>query len=86
MRTETLAAFEGRVPAAAATTCASRPSNVPGTVEERAVVRGDYLVGIRLTVDVPQSLANGRHAASEVENQSLVLLQINGTPTSALRP
>ena len=86
VRTETLAAFEGRVPAAAARTCASRPSNVPGTVEERAVVRGDYLVGIRLTVDVPQSLANGRHAASEVENQSLVLLQINGTPTSALRP
>jgi len=40
---------------------------------------------VRLTVVVPpQTLANGQHATSGVENQALVLLEINGTRTAAL--
>ena len=47
-------------------------------------MRSDYLVGVRLTVVVPpQKLANGQSAASGVENQALVLLEINGTRTAA---
>jgi hypothetical protein len=58
---------------------------VQGTVQERAAVRSEYLVGVRLTVVVPpQKLANGQPAASGVENQALVLLEINGTRTAAL--
>jgi hypothetical protein len=84
VRTETLAAYDARVPAATATTCVPRASTVRGTVQERAAVSGDYLVGVRLTVVVPpQTLANGQHATSGVENQALVLLQINGTRTSS---
>ncbi len=85
VRTETLAAYDARVPAATATTCLPRPSTVQGAVHERAAVRGDYLVGVRLTVVVPpQTLANGRPAANGTENQALVLLELNGTPTAAL--
>jgi hypothetical protein len=84
VRTETLAAFDARVPAATATTCQPRATTVQGTVQERAAVRSDYLVGVRLTVVVPpQKLANGQPAASGVENQALVLLEINGTRTAA---
>jgi len=85
VRTETLAEYDARVPAPTATTCVPRASMVQGTVKERAAVRGGYLVGIRLTVVVPpQKLANGQPAASGVENQALVLLEINGTRTAAL--
>jgi hypothetical protein len=84
VRTETLAAFDARVPAATPTTCAPRTTSVQGTVRERAAVRSDYLVGVRLTVVVPpQTLANGQRAASGVENQALVMLAINGTRTAA---
>jgi hypothetical protein len=86
VRTETLAAYDARVPAATATTCVPRASTVQGTVKERAAVRGGFLVGIRLTVIVPpQKAQNGQAAASGVENQALVLLQINGTRTSSLK-
>jgi len=85
LRTETLAAYAARVPAATATTCVPRPSAVKGTVKERAAVSGDYLVGVRLTVIVPpQTLANGQHATSGTENQALVMVQIDGTRTSSL--
>jgi hypothetical protein len=84
VRTETLAAFDARVPAATATTCEPRATTVQGTVHERAAVRSDYLVGVRLTVVVPpQKLSNGQSAASGVENQALVLLGINGTRAAA---
>lgn len=86
VRTETLAAYDARVPAATATTCVPRASTVQGTVKERAAVRGGFLVGVRLTVIVPpQKMQNGRPAANGVENQALVLLQINGTQTSSLK-
>jgi hypothetical protein len=85
VRTETLAAYDARVPAATATTCEPRSTTVQGTVHERAAVRSGYLVGVRLTVVVPpQTLANGQHATSGVENQALVVLEINGTRTAAL--
>ena len=86
VRTETLAAYDARVPSATATTCAPRTSTVQGTVNERAAVRGDYLVGVRLTVVVPaQKTQNGRSAAGGSENQALILLQINGVRTSTLK-
>ena len=84
VRTETLAAYDARVPAATTTTCVPRASAVQGTVKERAAVSGDYLVGVRLTVVVPpQTLANGQHATSAVENQALAVLQINGARASS---
>ena len=84
VRTETLAAFDARVPTATATTCEPRSTTVQGTVSEKAAVRSDYLVGVRLTVVVPpQKLANGQNATSGVENQALILLEINGTRTAA---
>jgi hypothetical protein len=85
VRTETLAAYDARVPTATATTCEPRSTTVQGTVQERAAVRSGYLVGVRLTVVVPpQMLAGGQHAASGVENQTLVLLEIDGSRTAAL--
>jgi hypothetical protein len=86
VRTETLATYDARVPAATATTCVPRSSTVQGTVKERAAVRGGYLVGVRLTVVVPpQKAQNGQSATSGVENQALVFLQINGTRTTTLK-
>jgi hypothetical protein len=80
VRTESLATYDARVPAASATTCLPRSTTVQGTVHERAAVRAGYLVGVRLTVVVPPQA----HATSGVENQALVLLEINGTHVSAL--
>jgi hypothetical protein len=85
VRTETLAAYDARVPAGTATGCAPRSTAVQGTIHERAAVRSGYLVGVRLTVIVsPQTLAGGQHATSGVENQALVMLEIDGTRTAAL--
>ncbi len=85
VRTETLAAYDARVPSATATTCEPRTSTVDGTVRERAAVRAGYLVGVRLTVVVPpQTLANGQPAAHGMEEQALAMLQINGTRTASL--
>jgi hypothetical protein len=85
VRTESLAAYDARVPAGTATTCAPRSTMVQGSVHERAAVRSGYLIGVRLTVVVPpQTLSDGQHVTSGVENQALVLLEINGTRTAAL--
>jgi hypothetical protein len=85
VRTETLAAYDARVPRATATSCVPRATAVRGQVRERAAVRAGYLVGVRLTLVVPpQTLSNGQQAASGVENQALVVLEIDGTPTRAL--
>ena len=86
VRTETLAAYDARVPAPTATTCVPRATTVQGTVKERAAVRGGFLVGVRLIVVVPpQKLQNGHTAVGGVENQALVFLQINGTKTLSLK-
>ncbi|MFZ0249477.1 MAG: hypothetical protein WAL61_05990 [Acidimicrobiales bacterium] len=85
VRTETLAAYDARVPVSTATTCSPRASTVQGTVKERAAVADGYLLGVRLTVVVPpQKMADGQPATAGVENQALVLLEIDGTPTSTL--
>lgn len=85
VRTETLAAYDGRVPQATATSCAPRSTSVQGQIMERAAVRAGYMVGVRLTVVVPpQTLPNGQRAANGVEDQALVMLQINGTRRRAL--
>ncbi len=85
VRTETLAAYDARVPVSTATTCSPQPSTVHGTVEERAAVADGYLIGVRLTVHVPaQTMANGQPATPGTENQALVLLEINGTHTTTL--
>ena len=85
VRTETLAAYNARVPQASTTTCAPRSTSVQGQVKEKAAVRAGYLVGVRLTVVVPpQKLSSGQQAAAGTENQALVMLEINGTRTGAL--
>jgi len=85
VRTETLAAYDARVPVAAGTTCVPRQSSALGTVREKAAVRAGYLVGVRVTAFVPpQKLTNGPHTVSGAETQALVLLEINGTRTAAL--
>lgn len=85
VRTESLAEYDARVPHATATSCAPQQTSVQGQVTEKAAIRAGYLVGVRLTVVVPkQKLANGQQAASGVENQALVLLEINGTRVGAL--
>ncbi len=85
VRTETLAAYDARVPHATATSCVPRATAVGGQVRERATLRGGYLIGVRLSLVVPpQTLPNGQRAANGVENQALVMLEINGTPTRAL--
>jgi hypothetical protein len=80
VRTESLATYDARVPVASATTCVPRSTTVQGTVHERAAVRGGFLIGVRLMVVVPPQ----GNAASGVENQALVLLEINGTHVAAL--
>jgi hypothetical protein len=85
VRTETLAAYDARVPHATATSCVPRATAVRGQVRERATLRAGYLVGVRLTLVVPpQTLPNGLRATSGVENQALVVLEIDGTPARAL--
>lgn len=85
VRTETLADYDARVPRATATSCVPRASAVRGQVRERATLKAGYLIGVRLTLAVPaQTLPNGQRAASGVENQELVMLEIDGTTTRAL--
>jgi hypothetical protein len=85
-RTESLADFSARVPDVGSTTCQPRPATVHGSVDERASVRAGYLVGIRLTIDVPaQKLANGTAAAYGTEGEALVMIAINGTQTRHLQ-
>jgi hypothetical protein len=84
-RTESLADYTARVPDVSSTTCQPHPSMLHGSVRERAGVRAGYLVGIRLTVDVPaQRLANGTAALSGTEGEALVMIAIDGTPTRHL--
>ncbi len=84
-RTESLADYDARVPSATSTSCVPRSTTVQGQVQERAAVRGDYLVGVHLTVVVPaQNLSNGQPAAHGVEEQALVMLEIDGASTRTL--
>ena len=84
-RTETLAAYAARVPRTATSSCEPQPTSVRGQVLEKAVVRSDYLVAVRLTVVVPpQRLSNGTEAAHGAEGEALVFLRISGTPTRNL--
>jgi hypothetical protein len=84
-RTETLAQYSARVPNTGATTCTPQPSPVHGQVTERALVKSDYLVAVRLTVTVPpQTLSNGRATAHGVEGEQLVMIQIGNTRVRTL--
>jgi hypothetical protein len=84
-RTESLADYSGRVPDVSSTTCEPHPSTVHGTVLERASVRAGYLVGVRLTVNVPpQKLSTGTPAAYGTEGEALVMIEINGVLTRHL--
>jgi hypothetical protein len=78
-RTESLADYTGRIPRTSSASCTPQATSVQGQVHEKAVIRSGYLVGVRVTVDVPaQRLGNGQQEAHEAEGQALVLLQING--------
>ena len=84
-RTESLADYSARVPQVTPTSCAPRPATVHGQVQERAVIRSGYLVGVRLTVVVPpQTLPGGGSAAHGVEGEAVVMVQINGTRVRSL--
>ncbi len=84
-RTESLTDYSSRVPQTSGVTCTPHAAAVHGQVLERAVVRADYLISVRLTVVVPpQRLSNGTEAAHGAEGEALVLLRINGTPTQKL--
>ncbi len=84
-RTESLMDYSARVPHTGGTTCQPQPSAVQGQVTEKAVVRSDYLIAVRLTVVVPpQKLSNGRPAAHGVEGEQLVMIQIGNTAVRTL--
>ncbi len=84
-RTESLAEYSARVPRPVGSSCEPVASSARGQVGEKAVVRAGYLVGVRLTVNVPlQSPGNGRPAVHGVEEEALVLLEIGGTATRSL--
>jgi hypothetical protein len=84
-RTESLMTYSARVPHPVGRTCEPKPTPVHGQVFETAVVKGGYLVNLHLTIVVPpQTLDDGTQAAHGIEGETLQLLQVNGTPTSAL--
>jgi hypothetical protein len=84
-RTESLAEYSSRVPRSSGTSCAPQPTDVRGTVAERAVLRAGYLVDLALTVTVPpQRLPNGQSASSGIEGEQLQLVSIGGTPVGKL--
>ncbi len=72
VRTESLADYSARIPSVTATSsCAPSPTTAQGQVREKVVVRGGYLVGVRLTVVVPpQRLANGTPVAHGTEGDA----------------
>jgi hypothetical protein len=86
VRTESLADYSARIPSVTATSsCAPSPTTAQGQVREKVVVRGGYLVGVRLTVVVPpQRLANGTPVAHGTQGDALIVTRINGTPTRTL--
>lgn len=85
VRTETLDQYSSRVPDTSGPNCEPRSSTVQGTVRERASVRSGYLVGLRYRIDVPrQTLNGGSQATAGSEEETLVLTEINGTPTRTL--
>ncbi len=81
VRTETLQAFVARV---------RPPSRVPvttahGKVFEIAIVRGGYLVYLKISLVVPnQTLAGGTPAVTGMEGTTIRLLQINGRTAPAI--
>jgi hypothetical protein len=84
-RTESLAAYSGRIPRTASASCTPQPTTVQGEVHEKAVIRAGYLVGSRVTAVVPgQPLGNGQESAHGVEREALVLLQIDGVSVRKL--
>jgi hypothetical protein len=84
-RTESLADYSSRVPQVTPTSCAPQPATVTGTVHEQAVVKSGYLLGVRITIDVPkQTLSNGTPAAFGREGEALIMIEINGKRTGQI--
>jgi hypothetical protein len=78
-RTESLAAYTGRIPRTTSASCAPQATSTQGQVLEKAVINSGYLVGVRVTVVVPaQRLSSGQQVAHGVEGEALVVLQIDG--------
>jgi hypothetical protein len=85
-RTESLAEYSARVPNTAGTTCAPQQSPFHGQVSERALVKSDYLIVVRLTVVVPPQTVNGRPAPHGAETEQLGMIRIGNTPVRTLGP
>jgi len=83
-RAESLAVYSARVPNTSGTTCAPQPSLVLGQVNERALVKSDYLVAVGVTVVVPAQTVNGRPTPHVVEGEQLVMIRIGNTPVRTL--
>ena len=84
-RTESLGTYAARVPYLVGTVCAPQSTVVRGTVFEVATVRAGYLVTLRVTIVFPpQTFNGGTLEARGIERETLLLLQINGTPVGAL--
>jgi hypothetical protein len=53
-------------------------------VTERALVKSDYLVVVRLTVAVPPQTLNGRPVPHGVQGEQLGMIRIGNTPVRTL--
>ncbi len=82
-RSESLADFSARVPDTSSRTCESQQSRTQGQVTERALVKSDYLVALRVTI-VVRVQSQGRSAGPIVQGQQLVMIQIGKTPVRTL--
>jgi hypothetical protein len=83
-RTESLAEYTSRVPGTGSTNCVPQASPLHGQVSERALVKSDYLVTVRVTVAVPAQTFNGRPFPHGVESEQLSMIRIGNTPVKTL--
>jgi hypothetical protein len=85
-RTESVADYTARVPSTVGTKCEPRPLSAHGQVTQTVLVRSDYLVAARVRIVVPpQTLKNGRTAASGTETETLLFIEIGGVPVRTIK-
>lgn len=87
MRTESVADYTARVPSTVVgMKCEPRPLSARGQVTQTVLVRSGYLVAARVRIVVPpQTLNNGRTAASGTETETLLFIEIGGVPVRTIK-